>query len=59
MLPSLIDVPRGQLSLTRVPGQNGTVAWCRVCHNTAPLPAKLLLLSEKDDEASSSLSETC
>lgn len=38
MLLSLIDVPRGQLSLTRVPGQNGTITQCRVCHNTAPLP---------------------
>lgn len=49
MPPSLIDVPRGQLSLTRVPGQNGTITQCRVCHNTALLPAKLLLPSEKDN----------
>lgn len=31
MLPSPIDVPKGQLSLTCVLGQTGTVSRCRFC----------------------------
>lgn len=41
MLPSPIDVPRAQLSLTCVPGQTGTVSRCRFCRCVKPSRSRL------------------